>query len=97
MAAGVSNTTWSNWERDGGAPGAKLTSAISDLFDWPMDWPTAELPALGPSTRLADRVAELERSVEDLSKLVEFLMKDAASDEIDVPDHGATRSDPSPA
>lgn len=97
MAAGISNTTWSNWERSGGAPGPTLQRAISELFDWPIEWPDRPPPPRDPVSRLDARVEELERQVSQLSQLVDFLMTDVEADEHADPAPAATRSDPSSA
>lgn len=97
MAAGISNTTWSNWERSGGVPGPTLQRAVSDLFGWPIEWPDAPPPAPDSVNRLDERVVELERQVSQLSRLVDFLMKDVEADEHDDPAPAATRSDSSSA
>jgi transcriptional regulator with XRE-family HTH domain len=71
---GISNTTWSEWERNDDAPTTdRIRYAVAAAFDWPTTWvedPPATLPAAE-----SDRIAALERRVAALEGAVRSLLQ----------------------
>lgn len=97
--SGVSNQTWSSWEKVGGPPSEKVRAAVARRFGWPSDWPEnppeieGEPPVSSPGVDLSARVERLERdlkrvlvTVDDLHKQwTDFLVRQAVAGRRDDP------------
>lgn len=85
----------SEWERGKSSPDRRKLVRLDEMYA--ADGEVLAMFDVSPTSQLDVRVAELERQVDQLAQLVDFLMKDVEADEHDDPDHGATRSDSSSA
>jgi transcriptional regulator with XRE-family HTH domain len=85
----------SEWERGKASPDRRKLARLDEMYG--ANGQVLALYEVAPISPLDDRVAELEQAVEDLSKLVEFLMKDVDLDDVELPSGGPTRSDSSGA
>lgn len=86
----------SEWERGKSSPDRRKLVQLDEMYN--AGGEVLSMFEVAPVTPLADRVEALEREVADLSRLVDFLMRDVAADELDGwSDLVATRSDPSSA
>jgi hypothetical protein len=61
----ASNTTWGNWERDGGPPSPKMRRAVVEAFGWDADW--VENPPPRTATRhdpdVLEQLAEMRDQI----------------------------------
>lgn len=63
----ITNTTWSRWENEGGAPSPKMRTAVAQAFGWEPDWPENPPPLPVPTDHgpgLTDLDVKLDRLID---------------------------------
>jgi transcriptional regulator with XRE-family HTH domain len=69
--AGISNTTWSEFEKCGEVT-SRIRQAVADAFEWPADWPEQMVPTeLAAQQQLVAATTANQQSI--LDKLDELL------------------------